>query len=92
MSPQQAKKLVMMMVEQGILCQQTVKSVQCVGVPTIFGLSKPAKQEVVLTLVWTCASHRVSDVLGHCRLVCAVHKLVSTAADVDAACAKANDA
>lgn len=47
-SPQQAKKLVTLMVEQGALQQQTVKTVQCTMVPAIFGLSESAQDEVSL--------------------------------------------
>lgn len=38
------------MVEQGILRQQTVRTLQRVGVPTFFGPSEPAEDEVSLYL------------------------------------------
>lgn len=76
MSPQQAKKLVMMMVEQGILRQQTVRSVQCVGVPLIFGPSEPAKDEVSLYL-WFGLVHEIVWALGHGMSVCAVCQTIT---------------
>ena len=62
------------------------------GCPQFLGRQSPQKMRSVLALIWTCASHCVSNALGHCRLVRAVHKLVSSVADVVAACAKATDA
>lgn len=47
-SPQQAKQLIMLMVEQGALRQDTVTTVPCAVVPSIFGPSEPAKDEVSL--------------------------------------------
>lgn len=41
----------MLMVEQGTLHQQTVRTVQCTVVPAIFGPSEPATDEVSLHFV-----------------------------------------
>ena len=55
----------MLLVEQGALHQQTVRTVQCAGVPAIFGLSEPAKDEVSL--------HRVQDLCTTQRCCCDMH-------------------
>ena len=47
-APQQAKQLIVLMVGQGALCQHTVRTVPCAVVPSIFGPSEPAKDEVRL--------------------------------------------
>ena len=54
MSPQQARKLLTLMVEQGTLRQHTVRTAQCTVVPSIFGSSEPAKDEVGLHSVQDC--------------------------------------
>ena len=48
LSPQQAKKLVMMMVKQGTLRQQAVNRPTASFVPSIFGAVEPEKFEVSL--------------------------------------------
>lgn len=47
-APQQAKQLIMLMVGQGALRQHTVRTVPCAVVPSIFGPSEGAKEEVSL--------------------------------------------
>lgn len=49
-SPQQAKQLITLMVGQGALHQHTVTTVPCANVPSIFGLSEPAKDQVIFSI------------------------------------------